>query len=627
MKKLFYTLFLAIFALNLCAEGQYTAYFAFKENAEEIILPDDCEYITTSAKNYPYVYIVKHNGSGDFLFMASGIAEGNFSATDDLTYIEGDLTKGSMYEFSVYSNEDIISNIVPRNIGDNKPYFEAFKPIGNDFFTYAYKSKYNFSIFGSVYVSYNGNSAKKINPNSIFVCENGIIQELTEIVYSNNDPSTSNVLNSSYTAKITHNVNNYDIEKFQWVSCPYNAELSITVGSNNTNAVYTFAGDKSYDGTKPAFMLMKYDGTQQNPWVDNMSTTLDAGVGYLLAIDDKGQGNVNASYISTAQINKIQTSTTRTYQEYTNANLAEDNNLYLIGSGLFHENIGCKFTNQRFQYFAVPRDDENGYDEHRATGLTSINFIKPHTAVFMQYSGDITFDNSGNVSQNAPSLKRAMEQQIVVEEYNITLAGSDFEEKTTILTDELGTEGYTIGEDFLYFHSSPNGDVENQFYSFDANRTLSFNHRANSTQTIQLGGLIAQDGRFTISLEGINTKATSVILTDNVENTFVDLINENYTFDANSGSLDGRFTVTINYAPNTTVDTDVITNSNGIVVINNIEGCTIENLIAGEQVMIFDAMGRLVYNAQADADFVNVTLNAGTYIVRQNNNWAKFVIK
>ena len=220
-----------------------------------------------------------------------------------------------------------------------------------------------------------------------------------------------------------------------------------------------------------------------------------------------------------------------------------------------------------------------------------------------------------------------MEQQIVVEEYNITLAGADFEEKTTILTNELGTEGYTIGEDFLYFHSSPNGDVANQFYSFDANSTLSFNHRANTTQTIRLGGQVAQDGRYTISLDGVNTKATSVILTDNVENTFVDLINENYTFDAHKGSISGRFTVTINYAPNTTVDNDVVTNSNGIVVVNNFEGCTIENLVAGEQMMIFDAMGRLVYNAPADANSVNLTLSAGTYIVRQNNNWAKFVIK
>lgn len=625
MKKLFYTLFLAIFALNLCA---HTTYYALNRTDYSTISIETTEDFTLYTTPQYNIYVFEHTDKITIsLIENQTIIETVNLEAEDATYIDAYKESNPIF-YDFYIVTDFEGNISEK-VEPKNAYIDDFTFVNTIGEYKQYKSRFNYSVFGTnrIIRSPKSSLGLSVNSNNKIIFYDKQKETLSSVENHTFTNDTWDAPTSPIVAKIIHTVNNYDIEKFQWVSCPYNAELSITVGSNNTNAVYTFAGDNSYDGTKPAFMLMKYDGTQQNPWVDNMSTTLDAGVGYLLAIDDKGQGNVNASYISTAPINKIKTSITRSYKEYTNANLAEDNNLYLIGSGLFHENIGCEFTNQRFQYFAVPRDDENGYDEHRATGLTSINFIKPHTAVFMQYSGDITFDNSGNVSQNAPSLKRAMEQQIVVEEYNITLAGADLKKKTTILTDELGTEGYTIGEDFLYFHSSPNGDVENQFYTFDADRTLSFNHRANSTQTIQLGGLIAQDGRFTISLEGINTKATSVILTDNVENTFVDLINENYTFDANSGSLDGRFTVTINYAPNTTVDTDVVTNSNGIVVINNIEGCTIENLIAGEQVMIFDAMGRLVYNAQADADFVNVTLNAGTYIVRQNNNWAKFVIK
>lgn len=637
MKKLFYTLFLALFALNFVSAQQYTAYFAFDTEATEITLPDGCECDTTKSIIYKYVYIVKHNGSGQFIFKwDGGRIRANFSATDNLTYIRGDLAETPMYQFYILSNENMIHNIIIEDDDWEKPYFEGFEIINNDIFTYAYKGEYNQKIFGKVYISYNYNSEKTIQNNATYIYENNKIDKLTEISYNNNDPNKTSIFSLNYVGTIINAVYNYDIDKFQWVSCPYDAELIITVGSNEP-AVYTFGGDGSYDGTNPAFMLMKYDGTKLNPWVDNSnipgqySTKLEAGVGYILAIDDKGKGNVVASYISTEPINKVNKSITRTFDAYTNANLVKDNNLYLIGSGLFHEDIGCSFKTNSFGFFAIPTDNdtgENGYTYRFSTGLTSIaDFIKPHTAVFMQYSGTITFNNSGNVSQNAPSLKQAIRQRGVVEEYNITLTGTDFEEKTTILTDELGTEGYTIGEDFSYFHSTPNGDVENQFYSFDANSTMSFNHRANTTQTIRLGGQVAQDGRYTISLDGINTKATSVILTDNVENTFVDLINENYTFDAHKGSISGRFTVTINYAPNTTVDNDVVTNSNGIVVVNNFEGCTIENLVAGEQMMIFDAMGRLVYNAPADANSVNVTLSAGTYIVRQNNNWAKFVIK
>jgi hypothetical protein len=43
--------------------------------------------------------------------------------------------------------------------------------------------------------------------------------------------------------------------------------------------------------------------------------------------------------------------------------------------------------------------------------------------------------------------------------------------------------------------------------------------------------------------------------------------------------------------------------------------------------MIFDAMGRLIYNEITNSETINISLPSGTYIVRNANNWAKFAIK
>ena len=638
MKKLFYTLFLALFALNFVSAQQYTTYIAFDKETN-ISTTSGITYETAKTSAYPSIYIIKHSGSGTI--QASGGYASKFTLSEEnKTYINSP-RKGNvspMSTFYIYTNTEDEITYIEKGTQDTiiddvivtleVYYIEPFTSIDatGTGFNYAYQGSYNNLVFKNGAMIYDGIDVVSVNQNTKYFYDiNEGFNEIANITYYGNNPATTTITDKTYTGTITNTVENINVNYFQWVSCPYDAELSVHVGGQK--AVYNDAND---DGTKPAFLLMKYDN-DEDPWGDNGSANLKKGVGYILAIDNRGfGGSVVAKYISTNNVNRIKETHSHTLSK--NDGISSDGtdaNVHLIGTGLFESPTGCSFENARFIMFAKPKINSSSYDYIYHDELNSLIScsLTPHSAFFAQTAGELTFDMTGTITQKAPSLKRAMEQQIVVEEYNLTLAGTDFEEKTTILTDELGTEGYTIGEDFIYLHSTPNGDVQNKFYSFDANRTLSFNHRANTTQTIRLGGQVAQDGRFTISLDGVNTKATSVILTDNVENTFVDLINENYTFDAHKGSISGRFTVTINYAPNTTVDNDVVTNSNGIVVVNNFEGCTIENLVAGEQMMIFDAMGRLVYNAPADANSVNLTLSAGTYIVRQNNNWAKFVIK
>ena len=618
MKKLFYTLILSIFALNLCAET-YVTYYALNKadfGTIELQTEEKCTKINTALYN---VYVIEHEGEVAYRLIENGdIFLEDYLPAENATYIDANPETTTFYDFYIVT--DYSGNISDKITKSNSLIYE-FELHSVDAKYKYYKNKFN-SIFAGNRIIKSGKTplGVTISNNNTVIYYDQTTDKLTTVEDKKyTDPST---LTSSIYKRLTYETTYNDIENWQWVSSPYDAELQIKVGTQD--AIYSDAND---DGTNPAFILMQYNNNKSNPWVSNGSAKLEKGVGYILGIDNRGvNGNVVANIKATNVINKIDNQYKRTLST-NNGGTADpsDDNVHLIGSGLFSAPTGCKLDS-RFVHFAIPTT--TGYTYIYATSYTSeLKAITPHSAFFAQTAGDLTFDKSGSITQSAPSLKRAIAEEIVVEEYTISLAGADFNATTTILTDELGSEGYTQGEDFLYFHSSPNGDVANQLYSFDGKRTLAFNHRANSTQTILLGGVVAQDGRYTISLEGFNTNATSVILTDLAENTIVDLLTENYTFDANSGSIDDRFTVTINYAPNTTVNNDVVTNSNGIVVMNSADGCSIDNLIVGEQVMIFDATGRMVYNSQAQQSSMNITLNAGTYIVRQANNWAKFVIR
>ena len=115
-------------------------------------------------------------------------------------------------------------------------------------------------------------------------------------------------------------------------------------------------------------------------------------------------------------------------------------------------------------------------------------------------------------------------------------------------------------------------------------------------------------------------------MTDAVKNITTDLTLADYTFEAEAGTIEGRFTLTFSFAPE--LPTDVFTpEASKIIVSSQNQTCVIDNLTIGENVMIFDATGCLVYSETTNTNTINIALNRGTYIVRQANNWAKFVVK
>ena len=446
---------------------------------------------------------------------------------------------------------------------------------------------------------------------------------INNLTLVNNTVTSQTNANNKY-ATITNTVTyTYaQVANWIWITTPFNATISVSQGANDLHL--TWPGNSATAKTA-CFVLKSFNSAKRaasrtDYWDDMKTTTLEAGKGYLLGIDPRGdKTNITVTYTSTASRNSIQTTFEHTLAEHSGPSSYA--NQHLIGTGGFY-NTNHVDASKAF-YYALPTS--NGFT-YQNSGYEAF-VLAPFKPFFVQTYGSLKFylNKPANVAALSPELA---EPQITEETYRLLIEGNDFNDQTTIILDQSGTEGYTIGEDFFYFTTDVDGiPFANQFYTIDQDEPRSFNHRKNENQTISLGGRIETAGEYTISLNAIDTKAKSVLLTDTYFGLTTELTLEDYTFTASENeNIDNRFVVTFSFAPEVPVDTYVPT-ANQIIVSGNAANCNINNLTIGETVMIFDATGRIVYNQTAQSENINITLISGTYIVRQNNKWAKFAIK
>ena len=438
---------------------------------------------------------------------------------------------------------------------------------------------------------------------------------------------------TTYYSTITHTItySDADLADWLWISSPFDAEISIKHNASGTELPLTWAGNKA----PAACYLLKYYDTAERaqgvvkPWKDVKTTdgkpTIEAGKGYILGVDPRDyKGDFTITYTS---VNKEKNASNKNgyigkTQNYPSASDPILSNIHLVGSGLFENATGVNLNSDDNIYFAVRAEDNNGnyYNYYFQNSAQ----IAPYSSFFMQYAGEYTFTTSQSTRQNAPA---AFNNENSTEYYQLNIVSEKYTDKTMILMDHNGSEGYAVGQDFFYMtQQAAGGNIANQFYSLDGDNPLSFNHRKNENQTIALGGCVKYAGEYSISLEGSNISAQSVVLYDIFTDTTVDLLSEEYNFTTEKGSLNGRFIVTFSFAPQTTTEI-FTTTANQIIVSGNAQNCTIDNLLVGKQVMIFDIMGRLIYNEKTNNKTINISLPTGTYIVRQADNWAKFAIR
>jgi hypothetical protein len=141
---------------------------------------------------------------------------------------------------------------------------------------------------------------------------------------------------------------------------------------------------------------------------------------------------------------------------------------------------------------------------------------------------------------------------------------------------------------------------------------------------VELGGYIVDAGEYTISLT--DNGASSVILIDNYTGESVDLSIENYTFTTEKGSLDGRFMLAIAYVEKD-VTTQVGNDLAGDLVVSNNGGLTmVGGLSVGDEVWIYDTVGRCVDQFVADSEQVELNIAAGIYMLKTSMESVKFIV-
>ena len=225
--------------------------------------------------------------------------------------------------------------------------------------------------------------------------------------------------------------------------------------------------------------------------------------------------------------------------------------------------------------------------------------LRPFEAVFVQCPQGVTsmdFPATGRqmtsevTSQNA-ARRRAAGNRLLLD---IQVASNDQNDKTRLVVNNDATMDYEIGRDASKFFAD--GTHVPQIYSLGADGTqYAINERPAGNGTQPLGILFASDGEYTIS--AVRNDIGQVILTDNETSIKTDLSQHSYTFDADAGTCEGRFTM-------------AFSNTTGIHSMVNDETAEKE---------IYTLDGVKVGNTTG--------LKKGVYVVRQGQHTQKVIIK
>lgn len=238
------------------------------------------------------------------------------------------------------------------------------------------------------------------------------------------------------------------------------------------------------------------------------------------------------------------------------------------------------------------------YGSYTAYSLLDDDYVlRPNEAFFVQCPIDATSmtfkvegrtheynnNNNGNGTTRAPRRVSASNSNRHV--YNFTLTNGEFTDKTRLVINPDAKMDYEISCDASKFMSD-NSSVP-QLYVFDNGIRYAIDERPLGDGIISLGARFGQTGDYTIQLKNNPAEDVSIMLADAETGKQVNLAEEAYTFAAQAGITEGRFTLTI--------DGDA-TGINEIV-----------NSKLSDSKSIYDLQGRKA-NAQQN----------GIYIIKQN---------
>lgn len=433
------------------------------------------------------------------------------------------------------------------------------------------------------------------------------------------------VANGAYyqAKKYTLSIADSEVNKWHWISLPY--DVNVKDIKSNITAENPYGVDfimKRYDTANRAAWEGEQAPADDKTWVQLEATdVLEAGRGYILGVDNSLTEGVTLTFPANDYFHVVAERVESKNDDYSSG-LAVNSNWHLIGTGLYAESQSSNDVN----FVAYPDESGSDYTYHYLNSDEDLQYhettlkstLGMYKAFFVQYGGEYSFSKVATVQNMAPRRARAEE---VIEQYYINIAGEKDATRTAIFLADDGSDDYVVGKDFLHFGVT---GKTTQIYTKQGSRLLAFNHLKREDCVVELGGYIVDAGEYTISLT--DNGASSVILIDNYTGESVDLSIENYTFTTEKGSLDGRFMLAIAYVEKD-VTTQVGNDLVGDLVVSNNDGLTmVGGLSVGDEVCIYDTVGRCVDQFVADSEQVELNIAAGIYVLKTSMESVKFIV-
>lgn len=286
------------------------------------------------------------------------------------------------------------------------------------------------------------------------------------------------------------------------------------------------------------------------------------------------------------------------------------------------------YYNNHYLNFTAPITVRNmSNNSYSAKSLIDDDYaIAPNEAFFVQCPKEVnslSFPLGGrqltNVieDQNVQAKSRtalANDRQLI----DITLAANGYVDETRVVFNEEALCGYELSCDASKFFSDD--AAVPQLFTVGANGVqYAINERPMDNGTVSLEFYAPVSGSYTLSLKRCD--AEHVYLTDHQNGTVTDLSAQDYTFEAETGNYNARFSLSV--VPGATDVASVSERSTKVGATEN--GISIQGLVGTAEV--FSADGRMVAATTLSGEQTTLRMPQGIYIVRAANRAYKVVIK
>ena len=436
-----------------------------------------------------------------------------------------------------------------------------------------------------------------------------------------------------------------DGKQYYFFCLPYDCAVADLIYSNGKSLGLrgTDWEIKYYDGANRATS----SGTSGS-WRAFTDATLQAGIGYIIAIDATGDETKEVrfpmSYAAETTDKSIAVDdhgiTTAITPNHKGWNLI--GNPFLAqysatpGSGLIVGALELDAdgeyvlnTTAGVPYVTIPMNGGDYYIQERANNRA----LSPLTSFFVQVAGtDPSVDETNLAMLFTPS-DRVPAPQMESDSYDnplwipVTLSNDTDNDVTTIVLHQSYSSDYEIGADLEKMMGST---TKPQLYSLNNSTRMAFNALPDSvSQHILLGykAATAGDYTFTVQQDKVMPYVKAIWLTDNSESKCVNLLTQPYAFTTAVTDNSSRFLLSID------VDREVSSSvTDGLIdePLVTTKNLTIEvrHLPESGTIAVIDALGRVIEERSISATEMLFTMpQQGIYLVRITSNKGSFIVK